>query len=146
MNIRANNFLGVSVEVRRRAFTLVEVMVAVGILALVSIGIYGTINVAQRSLRQTRCHAEAEMIAMDKLWFTSNNSTYAQLQGWTTTTETVASSSFLFKYGGTIRTSATQNVDADGLPYVQLTARVDWKMTNTGEFESMFVDHYPVTR
>ena len=132
---------------RRHLFTLAEVIAAFSVLTLVSIGIYGSILLSQRLILQARLHSEAEMIAMDKVWFEANRQPYAELANWVATkTETVQTSSILYNCGGTIRTAAAPMVDAAGLTYAQVTVRVDWKQGKRAEFESLSFDRYPVTR
>ena len=152
---------------RFHAFTLVETMVAFLVMALVSIGIFGSVSVAQRLLRQSRAHLEAEAIAMDNLWLVTNSNSFDNLlaianSATPTTTASLASTlgsipdystSFLTKYGGTLRTAVVIQTDtATSSKYVTVYTKVDWvnsrslSGTKKGEYEFMSMNRYQTER
>ena len=159
--------MGNNVLFRSRTFTLAEVMVAFGVMALVSVGIFGSVSIAQRILRQSRAHLEAEAIAMDSLWLVTNSNSFDNLlaianSATPTTTVSLAStsglipdysSSFLTSYGGTLRTAVTIQTDtATSSKYVNVWTRVDWVNSRSlsgnrqAESESLSMNRYQTER
>jgi len=152
---------------RSSAFTLVEVMVAFGVMALVAVGIFGSVSLSQRMLRQSRSHLEAEGIVMDNLWLVTNSNSFDNLLAMAnsatpTTTVSLASTnglipdysdSFLANYGGTLRTAVTIQTDtATSSKYVNVWVRLDWVNRavlggkQRAESESLSMNRYQTDR
>ena len=144
---------------RRRAFTLAEVMVATGVMAIASAGIYGSIVASKRMLIAARFHNEAMSVAMDQAMYIANAYPYStsdpstpSLLNWPTIAANTtpptryaiphAVSPLLFSRGGTVDAGVTIFSD-----HVRITVRVYWvDRTQGGVSEDVYVDRYQILR
>ncbi len=134
---------------RRRAFTLAEVVVASGLLAIVTSGLFGAITLANHMIYSARLRNEAQMLVVDKMWDTFHMN-YDDLLDFASSTvvetEAVPSYSMLHSLGGTLRTWVLNYGD-----YVYLFVRADWVQPgfrggSSSEFEYNSMYRYRSTR
>jgi len=109
------------VRLRRRYFTLAEVVIAAGILALASVGVFGSIIMAQFLFENAREHLEGEGIAMDAAWEYFNKDYETLLAQENVVTQSVPENSLLYPLGGTLRVAVLQYSE-----HCEIQARVDW--------------------
>lgn len=118
-------------------FTLVEVLVASGLLVLMAAGIYATITMSTWMINTARQRLEAQSLAVDRCWIAYRDS-YSNLLNYPTlSTATVPAGHSLFPFGGTVRTGVEKFAT-----YVRITIRVDWSEKGRNNFESFTVDRY----
>jgi len=107
---------------RVRPFTMAEVIVAGAVVALASLGIFGSMIMAHYLIENAREYQEAEKLAVDKLWavFNERYDDLVQRQD-NPSTEAVPQESLLYALGGTIRTAILRYSD-----HCRIMVRVDW--------------------
>ena len=102
-------------------FTLMEVLMASFVLAIMSAGIFGSFLAARHLIKNARYHQEAQMIAFDEVWQLYHKE-YSKLKDFDgVRTEAVSDDSLLYPAGGTIRSSVLEYSD-----YCDVVVRVDW--------------------
>lgn len=121
----------------RHAFTLVELLVASMLLALLAAGIYGTVSMSTWMIFCARNHLEAQSLAADRCWIAYRNEYSDLLIAPAIKTDAVPAAHVLNGMGGTIRTAVTAYSD-----HVDLTVRVDWVENSKPAFETFTVSRY----
>jgi len=104
-------------------FTLMEVLMASFVLAILSAGIFGSFLVARHLIKSSRLHQEAQMLAFDKAWQVYHQN-YNQLVNYGIVTQAVPNNSILFSSGGTIRSAVLNQGN-----FCTVMVRVDWNYT-----------------
>lgn len=104
-----------------RLFTLVEVMVAMAILALLATSSYSGLLMAYRMLNSARLRQEAQATALDHAMAVYYQDYDEVLNAPPVETEPVPTYNGLHELGGTVRTA----VSHEGA-YCKITVRVDW--------------------
>lgn len=120
----------------RHSFTLVELVVASILLALLASGIYGAVGMSTWMVFCARNHLEAQSLAVDRCWIAYRNE-YSDLLIAPVKTEAVPDTHVLKGMGGTIRTAVAPYSD-----HVDLIVRVDWVENGKAAFESFSVSRY----
>ena len=113
---------------KREGFTLVEIMIASAVTAVALIGIYSAMIMFHTMIISTRCHEEAETMAMDRIWSTFNMD-FEQLRNLTPnpTVEEVPETSIIYPLGGTIRTAVLNEPNA-----CEILVSVNWQQVSLG--------------
>jgi len=125
---------------QNRRFTLLEVLIASLVLALMAGGIYGSITMSTKMIYSARQRIEAQSLAVDRCWIAYRD-TYENLLNYPdVSTVAVPLGHSLFPFGGTVRTS----VEKFGNPitYVRITVRLDWTENGLARYETFTVDRY----
>lgn len=121
----------------RRFFTLVEVLVASGLLVLMASGIYASITIASRMVYDARQRLEAQGLACDRCWIAYRDTYDNNLSYPAVTTTAVPMGHSLFPFGGTVRRGITVYTD-----HVTIEVRVDWTENGRAFTEGFSVDRY----
>jgi len=122
----------------KNGFTLVEVIVASGLLAITAGAIFSTLSWGRIIIFQNRCHQEAEQVAFDTVWSTFNMR-WEELRSFSVllapTVVNVHSNTLLAGYNGEIATAIYDNGD-----FFEIEVEVAWDssggafgLTNTVE-------------
>ena len=114
---------------RKDGFTLFEVMISAAVATILILGVYSAMLIFVNMIVTTRCHNEAEALAMDRIWSVFN-ADYDELRiaSPNPRVETVPTTSFLFPMGGTMRTAVLVESNA-----CEIQVAVDWRpMTFSG--------------
>lgn len=109
-----------SVKINCR-FTLIEVLVAMAILALLGTSSYSGLLMAYRMINSAACRQEAQTLALDNAMAVFHQDYEEVLNEPAVNTEPVPPYSKLHELGGTIRT-AVSHEDS----HCRITVRVDW--------------------
>jgi len=111
----------------RRRFTLAEVVVATGLLALTTSGVYSGIIVCLKMIASARYHQEAQTVAVDRAWLLLHEG-YEDLVNYESPgVEIVPASSPLNELGGTFRCAVLNHSD-----HCEIIVRVDWNEKTAG--------------
>ena len=107
----------------KNGFTLVEVIVASGLLAITAGAIFSTLSWGRIIIFQNRCHQEAEQIAFDELWNVFNMH-WEELKSYEANPnlQDVYPGTLLSDYNGTIGTAVFDNGT-----YYTIEVQVDWE-------------------
>ena len=138
-----------SVRRRRQAgFTLAEVVVASGILAILASGVYGAMLMSQHMIASAVHHQEAKALAFDQAWTLFNADYEKGLRNYPAegTVEPVPHESPLFPLGGVVRTWVINLGD-----FCIIVVRVDWNYRTLGgnnelPFEWAWIERYDTVR
>ena len=118
---------GHCVLAERHPFTVVEVMMASLIAAVLLVGVMGAMIGSFHLMKTTRYQEEASALAADQLWIVFNLPYDDLLTYASPTTVAVPATSDLFAMGGTVRTSVQVNSNN-----CAITVRVDWNQRRRG--------------
>lgn len=102
-------------------FTLIEVLVAMAILALLGISGYSGLMMAYRMVNSARCRQDAQAVALDSALAVFHQDYDDVLNEPPVDTEPVPPYSDLYALGGTVRTAVSHEGS-----YCNITVRVDW--------------------
>ena len=114
----------------KAGFTLFEVVISSAIATLTILGVYSAMLMFMNMSISTRCHNEAETLAMDRIWAVFNQD-YETLAASNPNpkVEALPASSILFPMGGTMRTAVLVFSNA-----CEIQVAVDWvPMTFSGQ-------------
>ena len=111
----------------RHPFTIVEVLMASVIGAMLLLGVMGAMIGSFHLMKTARYQEEASALAADQLWIVFNTPYDDLLTYASPTTVAVPTTSDLFAMGGTIRTSVQVNSNN-----CDITVRVDWNQRRRG--------------
>lgn len=122
-------------------FTLVEVMVAMVVVAFIVSAVYIAMIQANSMLKTARYRAEAGQLAFDETWAIFNLN-YEILQNLpAVTTRAVPTNSLLYPIGGTIRTGVVPVSNV-----CEIIVRVDWQQPVFGMAPAALNETYSITR